>query len=112
MALKVELDIFSGRSNPAWELGEREMSEFESMIQRALPARGEVELPVLGYRGFVVYRPEPLRVFQNQLLKHRDQTPVEQSVATVGTHVELWLLERGKALLDGSVYDAVRDAIR
>lgn len=112
MALKVELDIFSGRPNPAWELGERDASEFESMIQRARPARGTVELPALGYRGFVVYRPEPWRVFQSQLLKLRDHTSVEQSVSTVGADVERWLLERGKALLEGSVYDAVRDAIR
>ncbi len=112
MSLKVELDILSGKPNPAWELGERDASELESMIQRARPARGTVEPPALGYRGFVVNRSELLRVFRGQLFKPQDNTPVELCFAEVGTDVERWLLERGKALLDGSVYDAVRDAIR
>ncbi len=50
----IELDVFSGRPNPRWELDE-ESSQQLSQLQGRLTASREasVEPPGLGYRGFL-----------------------------------------------------------
>lgn len=55
MSLQVELDAFSGRPNPRWELTEAQKEEFLSMLRELNPAeRQSSTLGGLGYRGFVV----------------------------------------------------------
>ena len=55
VVLKVELDIFSGRPNPQWDLTETEEAELLLKL-RALPiATGRCTIPQLGYRGFLLY---------------------------------------------------------
>ncbi len=50
-SMKVEIDIYSGRPNPSWELTEQEGRELRARLQ-ALPATAASELPdKLGYRG-------------------------------------------------------------
>jgi hypothetical protein len=52
--MPVELDVFSGRPNPRWELDEpssRKLRELQSRLTRAREAPAEP--PGLGYRGFV-----------------------------------------------------------
>jgi len=53
-AVQVELDVFSGRVNPTWQLSSNEGEEFLRLFQ-ALPeaARGAI-WNGLGYRGMVV----------------------------------------------------------
>ncbi|HJU72778.1 MAG TPA: hypothetical protein VJ717_03460 [Gemmatimonadaceae bacterium] len=50
----VELDVFSGRPNPRWELDDRSCLELRQ-LQHRLTSTGDVpqEPPGLGYRGFV-----------------------------------------------------------
>ena len=51
--MRVQLDMFSGRPNPEWELPaavERELAQLERGLRPRQPAR---EPPPLGYRGFV-----------------------------------------------------------
>ena len=51
--MRVELDMFSGRPNPTWDLddaAERELLALESNLRPA--GRPGVEPPPLGYRGF------------------------------------------------------------
>jgi hypothetical protein len=50
----VEIDIFSGRPNPRWELSETENSELTRLVDRLDPASGSPSPspPGLGYRGF------------------------------------------------------------
>src|SRR4051794_13432217 len=51
--MRVELDIFSGRPNPRWELGEQEavdLTQAESRLK--LSRMRPPEPPGLGYRGF------------------------------------------------------------
>lgn len=54
--MRVELDIFSGRPNPVWELdapgSTALMTRLASLSEHAPLA---VELPDLGYRGFVFH---------------------------------------------------------
>src|SRR4029450_7496868 len=50
----VELDVFSGRPNPRWELDEQRSQELRQLERRLIPARQTApEPPGLGYRGFV-----------------------------------------------------------
>ena len=49
----VELDIFSGRPNPRWELDEQSRDELERLQAGLDPANERpAEPPGLGYRGF------------------------------------------------------------
>lgn len=49
----VELDVFSGRVNPLWQLDAGQEQRVRA-LQQGLPERGEpmAEPPGLGYRGF------------------------------------------------------------
>lgn len=50
----VELDVFSGRPNPRWELDEQSSQQLRQLEERLTSARqAPVEPPGLGYRGFV-----------------------------------------------------------
>ena len=50
----VEIDLFSGRPNPRWELGPVEARALEKLEAGLRPAAGPPpEPPALGYRGFV-----------------------------------------------------------
>ena len=51
----VELDVFSGRPNPSWPLTPDESRELLARMDRLEPD-GPEQRPVLGYRGFIVYR--------------------------------------------------------
>ena len=51
----VELDVFSGRPNPRWELDEQRSHELRQLERRLTPAgQAAPEPPGLGYRGFVL----------------------------------------------------------
>ena len=69
--MRIELDMFSGRPNPVWELdasAERELLELESKL---LPAgRPANEPPPLGYRGFTYGEArDSRRVFDGILIR-------------------------------------------
>jgi hypothetical protein len=49
----VELDLFSGRSNPRWELDARSRDHLAQLQRRLSPTRAAADPPGLGYRGFV-----------------------------------------------------------
>ena len=52
--MQVEIDLFSGRPNPVWELTEAEVSELKARLD-ALPTGSPIAMPeVLGYRGLHV----------------------------------------------------------
>jgi len=52
--MKVELDAFSGRPNPSWELSEAESRSILQRIETAAPVSSPASEPGLGYRGFVL----------------------------------------------------------
>ena len=55
--LRVELNVFSGRSNPSWRLEPEEAAELFNRVRRLSPG-DEAAAPRFGYRGFTVYRME------------------------------------------------------
>jgi hypothetical protein len=52
---RVELDVFSGRPNPSWELDDLEAEQLHQLIESHPPTHLPLpEAPGLGYRGFRV----------------------------------------------------------
>ena len=51
---KVELDIFSGRPNPAWTLSASQRDELLRLLRIERPKVAGPALPGLGYRGLTV----------------------------------------------------------
>ncbi len=52
---EVELDVFSGRTNPSWRLGQDQAKALMREISALPPASGQTSrIPGLGFRGFVV----------------------------------------------------------
>jgi hypothetical protein len=51
----VELDVFSGRPNPRWELDKPSADVLRQLVSRLTVATdGPLEPPGLGYRGFIL----------------------------------------------------------
>lgn len=108
--VRVELDILSGRPNPVWELGVLDAGQLESRIERATPSQGTITLPGLGYRGFIVHRADPIRIYRGKIVHGR--TEAQQVLAVAAIDLDYWLLESGKMHLDRVIYDACLDALR
>ena len=52
--MRVELLVYSGRENPAWELTEAEAQELARRLSGLSPGRAPAQAPGLGYSGFLV----------------------------------------------------------
>jgi hypothetical protein len=76
--IRVEIDIFSGRPNPSWELGpadSRTLADLVHHIPRAREADGYKD--GLGFRGFVVdlvddEKPRQLRISRTSISDGRN----------------------------------------
>jgi hypothetical protein len=109
-AVGLELDIFSGRPNPVWQLSAADAALFEQKLA-ALPVTtpGQLANP-LGYRGFIVKLGESTVTVQNgavlldragQVAGHKDP----------GRALERWLLDTGKPFLDEDLFKLVERQI-
>jgi hypothetical protein len=69
--LLVELDAFSGRPNPRWELDDAGSERLRALIARLSAASGAPAEPAgLGYRGFIcIDASERLRAFKGHVIK-------------------------------------------
>lgn len=56
----VELDVFSGRPNPTWELSAEQMTEILEAFQDLPLTHQPLAENGLGYRGFILLNPERL----------------------------------------------------
>ena len=53
--MEIELDAFSGRPNPRWELTGAQAAEFLARLRALRPTQGrDFVVEDLGYRGFIV----------------------------------------------------------
>ena len=109
---RVELDVFSGRPNPAWTLSADDDAALRGRLA-ALPAAPAAELHNdLGYRGLVVTlseagTPRVVRI-QRGHVKADGAQPADR--ADEGRALERWVLETGKDDVEPSVYAiAVKD---
>ncbi len=56
--MQVELDIFSGKPNPTWNLTREETTTLAAMLQKLPPAPAPAGELGLGSRGFLLSNPE------------------------------------------------------
>ena len=102
---EVELDIFSGRPNPAWALTDSQTASLLEMVGELAQTESDPHPGDLGYRGMIVrLRGAKAR----EIAVHTGVAAVNGGRhADVDRHVERWLLETGRPFLDPSIYDIV-----
>jgi hypothetical protein len=95
--MRVELDAFSGRPNPTWDLAPDEAAEFSRLISGLPPSLRSVDEGNLGYRGFVVRAlgdsPREIRV-HNGVVRIAEGGHVREGEDT--HRVESWLEEQAR----------------
>lgn len=98
--INVELDIFSGRPNPSWELTSAEISELKEYMAGLTPASKPAIASDLGYRGFIISNPGKLgglpvktHVLNGVLaVNEKGSTNYYNDV----NDIESWLMERAR----------------
>jgi len=108
---RVELDAFSGRPNPAWELSAADTATLTGMIGSLQPSPA-VDLPTpLGYRGFLVTLGEPgsgsverMRAYQG-IVEYRGREA--RYYVDPEKQVERWLLTTGQTYIDRQLYNSL-----
>lgn len=107
----VELDIFSGRSNPSWTLSGDDAGQLLELLRSApIVGRRSIENN-LGYRGFIVKASGIgiVRV-QNGIVEVTGENEVTYR-GDPDRVIERWLLESGRGQLGESVYDVVDEQL-
>jgi hypothetical protein len=109
--IQVEVDVYSGRPNPRWDLSTQQAADFLKMVQ-ALPEResDSALFEGLGYRGLkitgsglsqegyteiVISRGIVIRKEENRSPQFTDK----------GRALERWLLQTGKGKLEDKLYE-------
>lgn len=100
--LEVELDAFSGRPNPCWELTDTQAAEFLSRLRALRPSEGShLANEGLGYRGFVVRaksKPvdgfDEVRVYRRTVLARHGNR--DETLDDPDRILERWLLDSAR----------------
>jgi hypothetical protein len=110
----VELDVFSGRSNPTWVLSDEQVATLATQLA-SLPSRAASSLANnLGYRGFVVEldqagNPVTVRI-QNELVEVVG--PSGRSYFQDDDRaLERWMLNSGRDSLPADIVQLVQDEL-
>jgi hypothetical protein len=112
--LQIELDAFSGRPNPRWELTQAQAAEFLKLLRALQPAQMSHSMgDGLGYRGFIVSANGgpvdgygEIRVYRGTVLVRRgDRT---EALSDPQQILERWLLRSAR----GHVAEAVLQYIQ
>jgi len=106
---RIELDIFSGRPNLAWDLDAAQEAELRRRLARLRPSVARVSVPGLGYRGLIVRDGDELRIYRGHVLPGSEADTAQSAAAD--RDIERWLLETGKAGMDASLYNWVLQQI-
>lgn len=107
--MRVELDVFSGKPNPTWQLSTEEVAELASRLRSMPLAREPFVEGALGYRGFVITNgeepiglPAQIRVFKGVVVT-TDERSTKQYQDVNG--IEPWLLEQARKRGYGDIID-------
>lgn len=99
-SIMVELDIFSGRPNPSWELSAEGVSELGVRMTNLTPASKSPVVGGLGYRGFVISNPDKIEGLPIQIRVYNGTiTTTEKELANYyedKNNIESWLLEQAQ----------------
>jgi hypothetical protein len=95
--MRVELDVFSGRPNPTWDLSSAEVTEFTKFLINLTPNSQPLTEVGLGYRGFIISNttniagsiPKEVRVY-NGVIRINDGSATKDYIDN-NHQLELWL---------------------
>ncbi|MEG4092531.1 hypothetical protein [Microcoleus sp. Pol12B4] len=111
--MQVEVDMFSGRPNPHWELTVQESQQFTQRLQSLSTHQGEGAVNEgLGYRGLIVRESgEEVEgdreiVISNGLIVARRKGKSQQFTDKNRT-LEKWLIQTGEGRLDDKLYHQI-----
>jgi hypothetical protein len=111
---EVELDIFSGRSNPTWALSAADTALFlQKIASLAENPTGQLSNP-LGYRGFIVHVTQGAEETQVHVQKGTVQVSREGATAYYSDPdhgLERWLLETGRPFLADDVMELAESGL-
>ena len=114
---RVELDVFSGRPNPEWEMSDEEYRSFHEMLA-ICPSLAQTNMfDGLGYRGFIVHTNQPsepsmplmVTVYSGVIKVSNDQTT---SYCQDGDNkMEKWLLEQSRQFVEKDLQEIVEASL-
>lgn len=114
--LNVELNVFSGLTNPVWNLKEEEAKEFLDMLGELAEVEGiEPREEGLGYRGLIVRDTSASASFED--VSVFDCIVVASAANSTSSYLdedrmlELWLLETGEGKIDDELFQEIRAEI-
>jgi hypothetical protein len=111
--MQVELDAFSGRPNPHWDLTSQEAKEFISRFQALPQQQGKSSFEEgLGYRGLMVTQPNEDIEGYNEIqiangLVVAKQNSQSKQFTDHNRSLERWLFQTGKGRLDEALYKQI-----
>ena len=107
--MRVELDVFSGRPNPTWELSPPESEEFLTRARRLSPVPAvSPSAPALGYRGLVVCGGGDGDGRGDMRVGH-GVVSADRCYADPGRSLEQWLLGTAAGRIDAVLLVSVQD---
>jgi hypothetical protein len=104
--IRIELDVFSGRPNPTWNLNDEQSREFLIRFGALKKYRTNRKLyEGLGYRGFTVtgFQDYDRVTIWDGLVQTNRATEREKLIDEAG-RLERFLLETSKGQIDGDLY--------
>lgn len=110
--MRAELDLYSGRPNPTWDLTPDQVTQLRAQLDRlAETSEGEVRQD-LGYRGISVTAPQGGSSVLTKVVVSNRIVIVEQGgrtrkLADKDRALERWLFQTSKGQIDAAVYDMV-----
>jgi len=112
---RVELDLFSGRPNPAWVLSAADARTLQAMLESLSPRPALEQASGLGYRGFVVKistdTGEAATVRAYKGIVRQDIGALVAYRHDAERQIEKWLLQTGRPTLDPQTYEIVRKEV-
>ena len=115
-AATVEVDLYSGRPNPAWPLTPEEVAQLVERVDGLAPADAVEPPGRLGYRGlrFRLYaRGREIASAESfdEHLRFQDFAG-PRHLADPGRKLERWLLETGQGKIEPQVYETLKNEAR
>jgi hypothetical protein len=112
-SLQVELDAFSGRPNPRWELTGADAAEFAKRLRELQPLQRPADIfEGLGYRGFIIRADrepvngyEEVRLYRGIVMAKRGNQ--QDAFNDANRALERWLFDSARGHVDEAVLQFV-----
>jgi hypothetical protein len=111
--MRAEIDLYSGRPNPNWDLSAEEAAQLTTRIERLPPiSSGEIQ-EGLGYRGIIVAGSsgELRRVTVSNGVVVVERTGRTEAFADTDRELERWLFQTSKGRIDAAIYELVANEL-